>query len=100
MNLNVHKFKKFIKKEFNFTCNGIIHYVPENNENPLELIAYFPDAFLPKSVIEAELPYMQIPFEDTYEGYYAVNISGDESSGEIEINSYKLLTKEDLNNMT
>lgn len=96
MKFNIHKLKKYFKSQF--VVNAVIKYIP--SEDDLKLIEYFPDVYLPKEVIEAELPYMNIPFENTEDSYYAVYFSGDQSTGEVQIDSYKLLSKEDLKEFT
>lgn len=96
MKFNTHKLKKHFKSQF--AINAIIKYIPSSED--MELIEYFPDTYLPKSVIEAELPYMTIPFGINKEGYYVVYISGDESTGDVQIDSYKFLEQNDLEEFT
>lgn len=96
MKFNIHKLKKHFKSQF--IVNAIVKYTP--SEDYLELIEYFPDTCLPKSVIEAELPFMEIPFESDVDSYFAVYFTGDDSTGEVQIDSYKLLSEDDLKEFT
>ena len=92
MKFNVHKLKKHFKSQF--AINAIIKYIPLTDE--VELIEYFPHTCLPKRVIEAELPYMYITEGISKEGYYVTYISGNEYTGDVQIESYNLLEEEDL----
>lgn len=96
MKFNIHKLKKHFKSQF--IVNAVVKYIPAEDE--LVLIEYFPNIYLPKDVIEAELPFMEIPFEADVDSYYAVCFSGDSSTGEVQIESYKLLSEEDLKEFT
>lgn len=96
MKFNIHKLKKHFKSQF--IVNAVIKYIPSEDE--LKLVEYFPDVYLPKEVIEAELPFMDIPFENNVDSYYAVYFIGDDSTGEVQIDSYKLLSEEDLKEFT